>query len=148
MEFIRSKIQKVQNRVQLKTLLDSRLWMLVGVSFIALSIFWNGAKIIQQNYQLQQKVEQIEQENEVLVLENQNKALQNEYFKTDEFADITARRVFGRASAGERVYIVSESVAKNALTTTTAEDQPVQIVSEKPQWQQNVEAWLGIYFGG
>ena len=147
MDYFQTKINKLYQKLKNKGLLDKRLVGLVVVSFVALNVFWNGAKIIQQNFQLQQKVTQIEQENEVLELENRNKELQNEYLKTDEFADITARRVFGRASPGEQVYIVPESVALSALTSSAEanEDDAAQV--EKPQWQRNFEAWLQIYFG-
>lgn len=147
MEFFRSKIQTVKKKLTDKGLYDVRLVMLLIVTFIALSVFWNGAKIIQQNYELQQKVSEIEEENEVLELENRNKALQNEYLKTDEFADITARRLYGRAAPGERVYIVPRDVALGALSSDAEEQEAVEVVSEKPQWQKNLEAWLEIYFG-
>lgn len=147
MEFIQSYYEKIKNWLEQKGLYDVRVLVLFGVGFIALSVFWNGAKIVQQNYELALKVEAIEQENEVLRLENQNKELRNEFLATEEFADITARRIYGKASPGERVYIVPRDVALNSLSTTEAEEQSQQVESEKSQYQKNVEAWLDIYFG-
>lgn len=128
-------------------LYDIRLVALVFVGLIALSVFWSGAKIVQQNYELQQKVEAIMQENSILELENKNKQLQNQYLGTDEFADITARRVFGKALPGEKVYIVPREVALNSLSTQDKSDEPVQLNTEKPQYQKNLESWMSIYFG-
>lgn len=147
MKFFKTQTQKIIKNIQTKNLFDTRFLMLVAVTFIALSVFWNGAKIIQQNFQLQQKVSQIEQQNEILQLENRNKELQNEYLKTDEFADITARRIYGRGLPGERVYLVPELVARNAIATQENKE-GVELKTEKPQWQQNFEAWIAIYFGG
>lgn len=147
MQFIQNKFQQITQYLQNKGLYDIRLVFLLGIGLISVTVFWNGAKIVQQNYELAQKVEAIEQENEVLRLENQNKALRNEYLATDEFAEITARRLYGKAAPGERVYIVPKDVALNALSeqnTDASEDlQP----AEKPQYQKNFEAWMNIYFG-
>lgn len=136
----------MQKYLQQKGLYDVRVLALIGVSVIALSVFWNGAKIVQQNYELAQKATQIEAENEIIVLENQNKALQNDYLATDEYADITARRVHGKAAPGERVYIVPQEVALAVLVDKPEEEQAAEI-AQKPQYQKNIEAWMNIYFG-
>ena len=146
MDFFRKQIAKAEETIRSRGLLDTRVLALLGVGVIAISIFWNGAGIIQQNYDLAQKTAAIEQENEILELENRNKELQNEYLATDEFAEITARRVFGRAAPGERVYILPEEVTLNALSEPPIKEE-VEVTIEKPQWQQNVESWLNIYFG-
>ena len=146
MDFFRKQIAKAEETIRSRGLLDTRVLALFGVGVIAISIFWNGAGIIQQNYDLAQKTAAIEQENEILELENRNKELQNEYLATDEFAEITARRVFGRAAPGERVYILPEEVALNALSEPPIKEE-VEVTIEKPQWQQHVESWLNIYFG-
>jgi cell division protein FtsB len=146
MNFIQTKIYDLKKLLDDKGLYDVRLVVLALVGLIAMSVFWNGAKIIQQNFELSRKVVQIQQENEILELENRNKELQNQYLATDEFAELTARRVFGKASPGERVYIVPEEVALASLTVA-----PEEIASEppaeKPQYQKNLDAWLNIYFG-
>ena len=146
MDYIQQKLFKYRKILTDKGLYDVRLLGLVLVGFIAISVFWSGSKIVQQNYELAQKVERIEQENEILELENRNKELQNEYLATDEFAEITARRVFGKASPGERVYIVPREVALNSLSEPV-EKEEIVIETQKPQYQKNIEAWLSIYFG-
>jgi cell division protein FtsB len=146
MDYFRNKIDSVKQKLSDKGLYDVRLVVLALVGLIAMSVFWNGAKIIQQNFELSRKVVQIQQENEVLELENRNKELQNQYLATDEFAELTARRVFGKASPGERVYIVPEEVALASLTVAPEETAP-EAPAEKPQYQKNLDAWLNIYFG-
>lgn len=147
MSFFEAKLDQLKRILSDKGLYDVRLFVLIGFGVIAVSVFWNGSKIVQQNYELSQKVAEIQQQNEIIELENRNKELQNEYLKTDEFAEITARRVFGKAAPGERVYIVPKEVALAALTEKQ-EEPAVQKETSKPQYQQNLEAWLDIYFGG
>jgi len=146
MDYFNTKINIIRKKLYDKGLYDVRLLVLVLIGFIAVSVFWNGAKIIQQNYELNQKVIAIQQENEIIELENRNKELRNEYLKTDEFAEITARRVFGKAAPGEKVYIVPKDVALAALSQSPETDIEV-IAIEKPDYQKNLEAWLNIYFG-
>ena len=147
MDFLQEKYQKIENILKDKGLYDVRILGLLLIGIVTVMVFWSGAKIVQQNYELSIKVEEIRQENEVIELENQNKALRNEYLATNEYAELTARRVFGRASPGERVYIVPQDVAEEALTTPDTEREAEVATAEKPQYQENFEAWMNIYFG-
>jgi cell division protein FtsB len=147
MDFFQNKLFQIRKNLKDRGWYDSRYLVLAIVSFIAISVFWNGAKIVQQNYELSQKVAEIEQENNILELENRNKELQNEYLATDEFGEITARRVFGKASPGEKVYIVPKQVALNALSSPVEVAEVEVSDSDKPQYQKNIESWLNIYFG-
>ena len=146
MAFIQDKINTIRMKLSDKGLYDRRLLALVVVGFVSVSVFWNGAQIVQQNFELAQKAAEIQEQNEILELENRNKELQNEFLKTDEFAELTARRVFGRAAPGERVYIVPRDVALNSLSSVAVEQEQAPEVS-KPAWQRNIEAWLSIYLG-
>ena len=100
MAFIQDKINTIRMKLSDKGLYDRRLLALVVVGFVSVSVFWNGAQIVQQNFELAQKAAEIQEQNEILELENRNKELQNEFLRTDEFAELTARRVFGRAAPG------------------------------------------------
>jgi cell division protein FtsB len=142
--YIQEKIQILKMKLYDKGLYDFRLVVLLVIGLIAVSVFWNGAKIIQRNYELTQKVAEIQNENEILELENRNKELQNQYLATDEFAELTARRVFGRASPGERVYIVPEEVALASLSQQSASENTEN--ADKLMPRSNFEAWMDIYF--
>ena len=77
MDFFRKQIAKAEETIRARGLLDTRVLALFGVGVIAISIFWNGAGIIQQNYDLAQKTAAIEQENEILELENRKNCKTN-----------------------------------------------------------------------
>mgnify|MGYP001014159940 FL=1 len=74
-DFFKKKIDRKKKKLNDKGLYDVRLLVLGLVGLIAISVFWNGAKIVQQNFELTQKVAQIQKENEILELENRNKEL-------------------------------------------------------------------------
>lgn len=148
MNFIIEKFKKYKAQAQTNGLLNRQTLGLALVGIVALSVFWSGAKIIKQNYELTQKVDKIAQENSILELENKNKELQNQYLASDEFADITARRVFGKGAEGEKVYIVPRDVSLSSLTTPNEETiESTDSDSKKPKYQQNLEAWFRLYFG-
>jgi cell division protein FtsB len=144
MDSFKVKINGYKKKLHQKGLYDVRLLALALIGVIAISVFWNGSKIVQQNYELSQKVATIQKQNEVLELENRNKELRNRYLSTDEFAELTARRVLGRAAPGERVYIVPKEVALASLTEKQQENDELQSI-EVPSYQRNFKAWMRIY---
>lgn len=147
MNYIQTKIDSIRKKLEEKGLSDPRLLGLVLLAVIGLSVLWNGAQVVQQNYDLLQKIAVLEEENRVLELKNRNREIQIEYFKTPEFAELKARRVNGKAAPGEQVYIVTEEAALSALKTPeeTTESEPTSV--EKPKYQQNFEAWMEFFFG-
>lgn len=148
MDFLYSKIASLKRSLTEKGLYDTRFVGLLLIGFIGVSVFWNGAKIIQQNFELARKVEAVRQENALIDLENKNKEYQNKFLATDEYAELTARRIFGKAAEGEKVYIVPKDVAlKELVTPMEAPEVKGAARSEKPAYQKNLEAWLGVYFG-
>ncbi len=148
MQFLTTKMQRIYAKVQNLGLHDPRLLGLVLLAVIGLSVLWSGVGVVRQNYELQQRVVLLEEENQVLEIENRNKQLQNEYYKTPEFAELKARRVNGKALPGETVYIIDDTVALTSLKTpeTAEQDDPKQQVT-KPKYQQNFEAWMDFFFG-
>lgn len=83
------------------------------VIFIAvvLLITWSGIQAIQSNYKLQQQVSEIKQQNQVASLQNSTIALQNEYYKSNQYLELSARQNFGLALPGEKELLVPQSVA-------------------------------------
>lgn len=147
MNFIADKIQNIRNKLSSKGLDDPRLLGLVLLAFIGLSVVWNGARVVQQNYGLLKKIAVLDEENRILELENSNKKIQIEYFKTPEFAELKARRVNGKASPGERVYIITNDTAVGSLNTPETRIVNTEPEIEKPTYQKNFEAWMDFFFG-
>ena len=142
------KIQKLIEKLKLRNLFDGRFAGLIVLGLIGLSVVWSGVRVVDQNYGLLRKIARLEQENKILELQNYNKSIQNEYYKTQEFAELKARRVYGRAAPGETVYILSDDTAKAALKTSEQQDfTTAEKAVEKPRYQRNFEAWMEFFFG-
>jgi cell division protein FtsB len=81
-----------------RQLADVRNIGLYIFGIVIVAIAWSGAKTVQSNYELQKKIATLQQQNEVLHLENQNIYLQNKYFETDQYLELSARQNLGLAA--------------------------------------------------
>jgi cell division protein FtsB len=120
-------------------------FMVFGVILVLVS--WSTIGVIQTNYELQKKIARLQQQNEVYQLENTNLKLRNEYYNTDQYLEITARKQFGRAAPGEKMYIVPKNIALQHTVPMPSTDQEAQKVpSPKSRSQKNFEAWMDFFF--
>ena len=112
---------------------------------IVLLISWSGVKTIQSNYELQKQISALKQQTAVQKLENKNIALQNDYLKTNQYLELSARQNFGLANPGEKEVIVPENVALSYtvnLPTTTQKDNDS---GNPPAFQRNWQAWVQFF---
>lgn len=113
--------------------------LLAAFILLAVSLVWNTVKVIQKNYVIQADLQQLENEILVLELENQNLAYEIEYFKTDEFLELEARRKFNKAAPGEKVvYLPKESVETAGVS---AADTSALVKTS------NFDSWLKFLLG-
>ena len=145
---------KIQNLISNRELRDPRTYGMILLLIAALSVSWSSAKAIKQNHDLLKRASKISEENRLLELQNQNKKLQNQYYTTSQYAEVSARRLLGVAAPGETLYIVPKEVALSKVapyqgaepadaSTQTPDQNPVQ----KPRYQQNFEDWISFFFG-
>lgn len=140
------KIKKAQKNQYIKMLNDTRVLGLLAFGLVAVLVTWSGVKAVQTNYGLQKQIANIKQQNSVKKLENDNQRLRNEYYKTDEFLELAARRQFGKAAPGERVYLVPKKVARAYADVPkggqTSSETPK---TTKPAYQKNFESWMNFF---
>jgi len=139
------KIKKYQSKIiqEARIFQDVRALGIAMFLVIALLISWSGVKVIETNYSLQKEIARMEQETEVRRLENRNLELENQYFETDEYLELEARKNFGLAAPGETVLVVPKSVAlKNVVPEERLNIPGKTAEKKKPKWQQNMDAWM------
>lgn len=112
---------------------------------IVLLISWSGVKAIQTNYGLQKRISALEQQNAVKKLENANLNLQNEYYNTDQYLELSARQNFGLAAPGEKEIVVPENVALAYTVDLAQPTKPATPTSKQPVYQRNFEAWVNFF---
>ena len=115
---------------------------------VVMAIAWSGVKTIQDNYALQIKISVLKQQNEVLSLQNGNAKLQNGYYQTNQYIDLSARQDLGLAGQGEKVMLVSKATALKYVDQSLATT-PKDTSVNKPtsRYMSNLEAWRDFLLG-
>jgi cell division protein FtsB len=133
-----------------KQLADARNIGLYIFGLVVVAIAWSGAKTVQNNYALQKQISTLKQQNVVLQLQNQNTALQNEYYKTNQFLELSARQNLGLAAPGEQVMIVPKNVAMSYVDPNLAKNASRSdntTADKRAGYIKNLEAWRDFLLG-
>jgi cell division protein FtsB len=144
-----AKIKNYQKTIvswarQLKDLRVVGLLLFLVILFL---VSWSGVKAIETNYRLQKQISAIRQENTVKKLANENLRLENDYFKTSQYLDVSARQDFGLAAPGETVLNVPRSVALSyTVDLPQAKSAKPVPKATPPKYQQNFQAWMDFFF--
>lgn len=130
---------------KIEPFLDVRVFGLMVFGIIMLLVSWSGLKVLQTNYELEKKITQLNQRNQIQDLQNQNLKLKNQYFETDQYLELTARRQFSKAAPGEKLYLVPDSVALAKTVDIPKEKVQTKAAAKpKPKYQQNINAWTAF----
>jgi cell division protein FtsB len=143
------EMKKIWNSKRAKQLVDVRNIGLYIFGIVVLAITWSGVKTVQANYELQKKISELNQKNSVLKLENENTDLQNKYFQTDEYLDLSARQNLGLAAPGEKALIVPKSVAmkyvdSSSISNTSSTNSSAD---HRSRYVKNAESWRDFLLG-
>ncbi|HEX4774233.1 MAG TPA: septum formation initiator family protein [Candidatus Saccharimonadales bacterium] len=112
---------------------------------IVLLISWSGVKTIQSNYGLQKQITALNQQNELQKLQNDNLALQNQYFNSNQYLELSDRQNFGMAAPGEKEVVVPASVAQAYTVDLPELDNPSTAAVKQPVYQRNFQSWVNFF---
>ncbi|MBX4188518.1 septum formation initiator family protein [Candidatus Saccharibacteria bacterium] len=142
-------IRKFLTSKKARRMVDARNVALYVFGIIVLAIAWSGAKTVQNNYQLQKKVSSLQQQNAVLHLQNNNTFLQNQFYDTDVYKELSARQNLGLAAPGEKVLVISKSVAMKYVDKALGDqrDNAIASIDNRPTYTKNLEAWRDFLLG-
>ncbi len=142
-----TKIQTFINEGIVKNLQDIRTAGLIIFGIIAVLVTWSGVGAIETNYNLQKQITQLQQQEQLSSLENNNLQLQNQYYNTNEYLELQARQLLGKAAPGEKLVLVPQGIALaqnvSIPSDTTLTNTPAPV---KPAYQSNFEAWINFFF--
>jgi len=138
-------LDKIKNNQTLKMLFDSHNVGLYILVIIALSITWSSVKVIQKNYGLEKQITQLQQQVDVLDQQNKNQKLENQYYKTDAFLDLAARKYFGKASPSEKLILVPSEVSQKYVHSGIQVTAGSKSTKSKPKFVQNWQDWINFF---
>ena len=140
------KIKNYPNYPDLRRLQDVRVLGLVVFVGIAILVSWTTVSAIQTNYSLQKQISALQQQNQVLELRNNNQKLANQYYNTNQFLELAARRQFGKAAPNEKLLLVPKSVAlAHTVDTKSISDKSAASASPASTYQRNFQAWMDFF---
>jgi cell division protein FtsB len=122
---------------------DVRFTGLILFAVIVLLISWSGVKVIETNYQLQKQISTLQQQNDVGTLKNDNQQLQNEYYNTSQYLELSARQNFGLGAPGEKELIVPQDVAMAHTINPPAAATRAKATNQ-PFYKHNLQAWVNF----
>ena len=127
---------------------DIRVIGLVAFGFVVLLVSWSILNVLQLNYDLEKQKTAQEQKNQLKKLENENLKLQNVYFESDEYLEISARRQLNKAAPGEELYLIPKSVAMAHTVDLPKSKRQIEQerLQNKPKYRRNLEAWRSFFF--
>ena len=111
--------------------------VLIIALMLALSWTWSTINVLAKNYDLERQVEQARLDAEIMNIQNENLRLEQEYFKTNEYMELAARKLLSKAQPGEHLVILpraEEEVSKTNMATPIVE-------------KSNFEQWADFLFG-
>ena len=145
------KIKTYQKHPVIMSLSDIRTLGMIAFLIIALLVTWSSVRVVQSNYDLQKQLSAMAQTNEVKQLLNNNLKLKNQYYKTDAYLELSARRHFNKAAPGEQLVIVPKEIALAhsialPVPKTSADNVSETIKASGSNFQRNFNAWLDFLF--
>ncbi len=114
---------------------------IVLIAALVLAGSWAIGSIgtLNHNYDLQRQVDQARLDNQLIELQNQNLRLEQAYFQTNEFLDLQARALLGKASPGEHLVLLPKTAISSEQDSSSA-------TTEIPA-KSNLDQWMDFLFG-
>lgn len=143
------KLASRRNFSKAKQLSDPRNLGLIAFVIVVLLITWSGFKAVQNNYKLEKQISVLQQQDEVQRLKNQNLKLQNDYYNSNQYLELSARQNFGLAAPGETELIVPRNVAMSYVKNipNPADSSSHKPTSKSPFFVRNLKAWWNFFLG-
>jgi len=117
--------------------------VIIAVTVVGVTI--NTTAVIMQNYQLERDVRVMQQKVAVAEIELQTQRAKNEYYGTDYYLDIAARKQLSKGSPGEKLIIVPKSVALAQLPSDY--ERASKVVAEDSSNLPNYRKWQQFLTG-
>ena len=114
---------------------------------ISLGITWQTVDQISLNYDLEQESRTIEQEIELLRIQKDTQELQNEFFRTEYYQDLSARDRLGLIGDGESLVILEQSSLEQTTERISGSFQDDQATVEQAEQPTPLEEWVRFFSG-
>jgi len=141
------KIKKYRKSITnfLGRLNDIRFFGQIIFVVIVLMVSWSGIKAIQTHYNLQKQITALNQQNDIQKLQNENLQLENQYYQSNQYLELSARQNFGLAAPGEQEVIVPAQVALDYTVNLPGQISQTKTSNRSSSFQNNSESWVNFF---
>lgn len=144
------KIKNYPYHKLIQELRDVRLLGFIVFVVLVLLATWSGINVIDTNFELQKQIAQLDQQNQIQDLQNTNLKLENEYYNSSTYLELTARKSLGKGAPGETLILVPKDVAlahaKQLPAVASTETKPASSsAGHEPLYKQHINAWLDFF---
>lgn len=108
---------------------------------ISLGWIWGTVQTLQKNFTYQQQVDVLTENVELEALRNENLEFQQQYYRSDEYLELSARQRLGKANPGEKLIILPDSREIIDTTAPGIESAPAAVKAS------NLSQWVEFFFG-
>lgn len=143
-----SKIKTKDLHELVKRFSDIRVAGLIAFGIVVLLVSWSILNVLEVNYQLEKEKADLLQKTKIQDLENENLNLQNVYYQSNEYLELSARRQLNKAKPGEKLYLIPESIAMANTVNLPKTKHQVQEekLQHKSKYSKDWEAWKAFFF--
>jgi cell division protein FtsL len=138
------KIKRYYHKIPWQSLNDLHTVGLLVFLAIVLLITWSGIKTVQSNYGFEKQVATLRQQNQVQQLENSNLQLQNQYYTSNQYLELSARQELGLGLPGETELIVPKNIALAHVAPIDLSTNS-NVNSKQPWYERNFQAWMDFF---
>lgn len=136
-------IRRLYYRVRHDYLTRENMLVIVAL-VIAGSWVWGSLTVMQRNYNLQRELDQQKQQLTLVQLQVANEQLQQTYYNSSEYQELSAREELGLAQPGENLLVLPA----NSQAAIDADKNTTTIVAAAPvDHSNNLEQWFNFLFG-
>ena len=116
--------------------------LLVMIPVYLLLLFFGSISNLSKNWQLQQETAEKRAELAYLELQVDNLELENQYYASEEYQELAARRFQNKKFPGEKLVYLSENTERARRKHKSASNEEKAILNEK----SNLDQWLSFLF--
>lgn len=143
MQKLKTKLRQLSYKTKYDYLtFDNIILVIAGV--LCLAWTWGSIASTSRNWELAQTVAERQRELSLMQLESETLELENDYYKSPEYQELSARRLANKKLPGENmIYLADNSEAaktKHQAEITT----PADTIADD---RSNLEQWLIFLFG-
>ena len=139
---MKDKLRKIKYNVKHDFPLDKFLFVL-ALLFFAVCV-WGTISSVTRNWELEQRLSSRKKEREIVKLEVEAAELENAYYASEEYQELSARAKYNKGFEGETLVYLPKNSERAKTKHQTAK---IAVQETEEDTRTNFEKWLSFLFG-